>query len=78
MQIHIFVVITLNKCIKIRIQIVLAFIQLRVILAAIKDEPTEGLKKELAKWLRYMEELSRHSISILDPTSPKGKSGITL
>jgi hypothetical protein len=52
---------------------------LRAILASIKEEPTEDLKKELAKWLRYMNDLHKHSISALNPESDmKYKAGSTL
>jgi hypothetical protein len=43
------------------------------------EEPTEEIKKELAKWLRYMNDLHIHSISILNPESAvKDKAGSTL
>jgi hypothetical protein len=68
-----------EKCIAIRLQLIIGFNQLRTILAAIKEEPTEDMKKELVKWLRYMNGLNMHSISLLDPESAsKGKSGLTL
>ena len=68
-----------EKCVAIRLQHIIGFNQLRTILAAIKEEPSEDLKKELVKWLRYMNELNIHSISLLSPESaPKGKSGLTL
>jgi hypothetical protein len=47
--------------------------------ASIKEEPTEELKKELARWLRYMNDLHIHSISVLNPNSViKDKAGSTL
>lgn len=68
-----------EKCIAIRLQLIIGFNQLRAILASIKEEPTEDLKKELAKWLRYMNDLHIHSISILNPGSTvKDKAGSTL
>jgi len=57
-----------NKCIAIRLQLIVAFNQLSSILTSIKEEPTEELKKQLSKWLMYMEELHKHSISVLDPS----------
>jgi hypothetical protein len=36
-------------------------------------------EKELAKWLRYMNDLHKHSISVLNPDSDiKDKAGSTL
>ena len=59
--------------------IIMGFNQLRAILANIQEEPTEKLKMELAKWLRYMGDLNMHSISLLDPASAaKDKAGTTL
>jgi hypothetical protein len=68
-----------DDCIRIRLMIIMGFNQLRAILASIQEEPTEELKRELAKWLRYMGDLNMHSISLLDPTSAaKDKAGTTL
>jgi hypothetical protein len=68
-----------EKCIAVRLQLIIGFNQLRAILASIKEEPTEELKKELAKWLRYMNDLHKHSISVLNPESDiKDKAGSTL
>ncbi|HEY7081535.1 MAG TPA: hypothetical protein VH500_17720 [Nitrososphaeraceae archaeon] len=68
-----------EKCVAIRLQLIIGFNQLRAILASIKEEPTEDLKKELAKWLRYMNDLHKHSISALNPESDmKYKAGSTL
>ncbi len=68
-----------EKCLVIRLQLIIGFNQLRAILASIKDEPTEELKKELAKWLRYMNDLHTHSISVLNPElAIKDKAGSTL
>ena len=68
-----------QKCIAIRLQLIIGFNQLRAILASIKEEPTEELKKELTKWLRYMNDLHKHSISVPNPESDiKDKAGSTL
>jgi hypothetical protein len=68
-----------EKCIAIRLQLIIGFNQLRAILASIQEEPTEELKKENAKWLRYMGDLNMHSISLLDPTSAaKDRADTTL
>jgi hypothetical protein len=68
-----------EDCIRIRLMIIMGFNQLQAILASIQEEPTEELKRELAKWLRYMGDLNMHSISLLDPTSAaKDKAGTTL
>jgi hypothetical protein len=68
-----------EKCMAIRLQLIVAFNQLRAILSSIQEEPTEELKRELAKWLRYMNDLHRHSISILNPElTAKDKAGVTL
>jgi hypothetical protein len=68
-----------EDCIRIRLMIIIGFNQLRAILTSIKEEPIEELKKELAKWLRYMDDLHKHSISVLDPNSAaKDKAGVTL
>jgi hypothetical protein len=68
-----------EKCIAIRLQLIIGFNQLRAILASIKEEPSEELKRELTKWLRYMNDLHIHSISILNPGSiVKNKAGSTI
>ena len=68
-----------EKCISIRLQHILAINQLRVILSSIRQEPTEDLKKELIKWLRYMNELNKHSITLLNPASTvESKSSLML
>jgi hypothetical protein len=68
-----------EDCTRIRLMIIMGFSQLQAILASIQEEPTEELKRELAKWLRYMGDLNMHSISLLDPTSAaKDKAGTTL
>ena len=68
-----------EKCIAIRLQLIIGFNQLRAILISIEEEPTEELKKGLAKWLRYMNDLHIHSISALNPeTVAKDKAGSTL
>jgi hypothetical protein len=68
-----------EKCISIRLQLIIGFSQLRAILASIKEEPTEELKKELSKWLRYMNDLHLHGISVLNPgSSARDKAGSTL
>jgi len=68
-----------EKCITIRLQLIIGFNQMRAILASIKEEPTEELKRELARWLRYMNDLHIHSISALNPESAvKDKAGSTL
>ena len=68
-----------NRYIAIRLQLIMAFNQLRAILGSIKEEPTEDLRKQLVKWLRYMNDLHKHSISLLDPqASVSGKSGVTI
>ena len=68
-----------EDCIRIRLMVIMGFNQLRAILASIEEEPTEDLKTELAKWLRYMNELNMHSISVLSPYSAaRDKSGMTL
>ena len=60
-----------------KVTAIIGFNQLRAILASIKEEPTEDLKKELAKWLRYMKDLHMHSISILEPASPPHEKSAT-
>ena len=59
-----------EKCIAIRLQLIVAFNQLRAILASIEKEPTQDLKGDLEKWVRYMNELHIHSISVLAPYAP--------
>ena len=68
-----------ENCIAVRLQLILAFNQLRSILLSIHKEPTEDLRKELIKWLRYMSELHKHGISLVNPKSiQESKSGIKL
>lgn len=64
-----------DKCIRIRLMIIVAVNQLRVILSSIKEEPSEELKKQLSKWIRYMGELHKHCIAILDPTQHEISKG---
>jgi hypothetical protein len=54
-----------EDCIRIRLMIIMGFNQLRAILASIQEEPTEELKRELAKWLRYMGDLNMHYLMLL-------------
>ena len=68
-----------EDCIRIRLMVIMGFNQLRAILASIEEEPTEELKTKFTKWLRYMNELNMHSISVLDPYSAaRDKSAMTL
>lgn len=53
--------------IRIRMSIIVAFNMLANILTSIKEEPSEELKKQLTEWLQKMEDLHKHSLSILDP-----------
>jgi hypothetical protein len=57
-----------DKTIAIRLQLIVAFNQLTSLLTSIKEEPSEDLKRKLSKWLRYMEDLHKHSITVLDPS----------
>jgi hypothetical protein len=66
-----------EKCIAIRLQLIVAFNQLRAILASIEKEPTQDLKGDLEKWVRYMNELHFHSISVLAPTAPSSSQPTT-
>jgi len=57
-----------NNSIAIRLQLILAFNQLASLLTSIKEEPSEDLKMQLSQWLRFMEDLHKHSITTLDPS----------
>lgn len=52
---------------KIRLQLMMAFNQLQGILGAMREQPTEELKKELSGWVKYMSELNRQSIAFIQP-----------
>ncbi|MBV9175782.1 MAG: hypothetical protein JO327_06935 [Nitrososphaeraceae archaeon] len=51
-----------DKCIAIRLQLIMAFNQLRGLLYSIQQEPSDDTKKEFSKWLRYMSSLHKQSI----------------
>jgi hypothetical protein len=55
---------------KIRLQLIMAFNQLQGILGSIRGDGTKEQKKELADWIRYMNELHKQSISLVGP-APK-------
>jgi hypothetical protein len=52
---------------KIRLQLMMAFNQLQGILGAMREQPTEELKKELSDWIKYMSDSNKQSITFLQP-----------
>ena len=60
---------------KIRLQLMLAFNQLQGILGTLKEQPTDDLKKELTRWVKYMNDLHENAILYIQPGPklvPKG------
>jgi hypothetical protein len=56
-----------DRCIAIRLQLIIAFNHLRSILSSIDEVPNEQLELQLSKWLEFMAQLHIHSISLLNP-----------
>jgi hypothetical protein len=68
-----------DKCVAIRLQLIMAFNQLRALLYSIQQEPNDDTKKELSKWLRFMNSLHKQSILLLNPGDrvAKGETDIS-
>jgi hypothetical protein len=63
-----------EDCWKMQMQLIRAFGQIQALLCITE---TEELKKEIAKWVKYMNQLNKESIEYLKPGPrmiPKGKS----
>ena len=56
-----------QECQRIRLMIIVAFHQLSQIIGTAKMTSDESLKEQLTEWIRYMNDLIKHSISILEP-----------
>jgi hypothetical protein len=56
-----------QECQRIRLMIIVAFHQLGQIIGTAKMTSDESLKEQLTEWIRYMNDLIKHSISILEP-----------
>ncbi len=57
-----------QDCQRIRLMLIMAFSQLRVIIGSIQGKTSdEDLKQQLIKWIEYMSELHKQSISLLEP-----------
>ena len=52
---------------RIRLMIIVAFHQLGQIIGTTKMTSDESLKEQLTEWTRYMNDLVKHTISILEP-----------
>lgn len=66
---------------RIRIMSVMGLTQLRTLLSSVEEVPSDDVKKELTKWIRYMNKLNKESMEALKPGPkliPKGKSKQTL
>ena len=55
------------ECQRIRLMIIVAFHQLGQIISTTKVPSDEKLKEELTEWISYMNDLIKHTISILEP-----------
>ena len=55
-----------KECQRIRLMIIVAFHQLGQIIGTAKMTSDESLKEQLTEWIRYMNDLIKHSISILE------------
>ena len=56
-----------QECQRIRLMIIVAFHQLGQIIGTTKVTSDESLKEQLTEWIRYMNDLIKHTISILEP-----------
>ena len=56
-----------QECQRIRLMIIVAFHQLGLIIGTSKMTSDESLKEQLTEWTRYMNDLIKHTISILEP-----------
>ena len=52
---------------RIRLVIIVAFHQLGQIIGSTKTTSDESLKEQLTEWIRYMNDLIKHTVSILEP-----------
>ena len=52
---------------RIRLMIIVAFHQLGQIIGSTKTTSDERLKEQLTEWFRYMNDLIKHTVSILEP-----------
>jgi hypothetical protein len=52
---------------RIRLMIIVAFHQLGQIIVTTKTTSNESLKEQLTEWIRYMNDLIKHTVSILEP-----------
>ncbi len=52
---------------RIRLMIIVAFHQLGQIIVTTKTTSNESLTEQLTEWIRYMNDLIRHTVSILEP-----------
>ena len=55
------------ECQRIRLMIIVAFHQLSQIVGTTKMTSDESLKEQLTEWIKYMNDLIKHTISILEP-----------
>lgn len=56
-----------NDCQRIRLMLIMSFSQLRAILSTINEVSDASLQQELARWIEYMSELNKQSISLIGP-----------
>ena len=56
-----------QECQRIRLMIIVAFHQLGQIMGTTKMTSDESLKEQLTEWIRYMNDLIKHTMSILEP-----------
>jgi hypothetical protein len=56
-----------QECQRIRLMIIVAFHQLGQIIGPTKVTSDESLKEQLTEWIRYMNDLIKHTISVLEP-----------
>ena len=57
------------ECQRIRLMIIVAFHQLGLMIGTTKVPSDEKLKEDLTEWISYMNDLIKHTISILEPES---------
>jgi hypothetical protein len=56
-----------QECQRIRLMIIVAFHQLGLIIKTTKTTSDESLKEQLTEWTSYMNDLIKHTISMLEP-----------
>jgi predicted GNAT superfamily acetyltransferase len=60
-------------CERIRLQIILAFHELSILIETVKTDPSPETRKKLVEWIRYSSDLSKHAINALNQDLSKSE-----